>query len=1403
MQGVLRVGVDAGSTTMKMVVGNEKNQIVFQEYVRHASDLKNTFCFLLAKAGALWDNQRMSISITGSSGLGLANYLQIPFMQEVVACGQAVKLLIPQTDTAVEIGGEDAKIIYFGSPVEHRMNSACAGGTGAFLDQMAAILNTDTAGLNELAKGHKRVYPIASRCGVFAKTDIQALLNEGAAKEDVAASVFQAVVCQIIGSLAQGRPITGKVALLGGPLHFLPVLRQRFIKTLCLTEEQIVIPENAHCFAAIGAALTGQGESISAAELYNRAASLAGFNNAGAESLAPLFGDENEYRRFADRHRHRAVPRRALATYEGKAYLGIDAGSTTTKMVLTGEDGGLLYSSYASNRGTPLESTVAALKTLYAVLPCGVAIAGSAVTGYGERLIQRALRVDIGEVETIAHLKAAGSFVSDVDFVLDIGGQDIKCFAVRNGLIDTITLNEACSAGCGSFIETFAQSLNLTVEEFAGLGMRASAPVDLGSRCTVFMNSRVRQAQKEGAGLADISAGLAIATVKNALFKVLRVKNSADLGRKIVVQGGVFQNDAVLRAFEKMTGCEVIRPDIAGLMGAYGAALIARERCPAGRRSTLLKPPALNSFRVRTTGGQCGGCGNNCLITVKTFGDGQNFVTGNRCVKGAGEETTQPLAPNIYSYKYQRLFDYAPLAAKDAPRGAIGIPRVLNMYEDYPFWFTFFTALGYRVVLSAPSSRQLYEAGLDTIPAESACLPAKMVHGHIKDLINKGVRKIFYPCIPRTPQEDPTADNCYNCPMVASYPEVIKANMDICQQDGVLFYHPFLPLDNRDRLVTRLRQELKQENLAPYAISKAVEKARAEQAGYKADVRRRGEEILADLIKNGRRGIVLGGRPYHLDPEINHGLPEMIQAYGFAVLSEDAVSHLATVERPLRIFDQWTYPARLSACAAYVGQRPDLEMVQLNSFGCGLDAIIIDQVREILAARNKLHTVIKLDEMNNLGAARIRVRSLLAALEERPPTPSAGPAAYNYRRPVFRRNMKSDYTIILPQLSPVHFPFFETSLNKFGYHAVLTPAADRTAIDLGLKYVHNDACYPAIIVVGQILQALTAGKIDPDTAAVIMTQTGGGCRATNYIALIRKALRDADMPQVPVISLSAGLEENPGFKMSWAMFDAALTGMLYGDLLMRVLRRVQPYERVSGEARQLYDYWGEKCRQDLLTGGKLTFLKNTAALVQDFDTLTLYEDLVKPRVGVVGEILVKYHPSANNHIVELLESEGAEVVIPDLTDFFLYCAYDRRVCYELLSGDWSGMLRGNLFIGFIELYRRGIRKALAASKRFGPPAVIRETARLAAKHLSLANQCGEGWFLTGKMVEMILRDVTNICCLQPFGCLPNQLSGKGMFRELRRCYPGVNIMPLDFDPGSSEVNILNRLKLLLAAVNEK
>jgi len=1404
METVLRVGIDIGSTTIKIIVLNEQNSIISSHYLRHSYNIKGTLLQLLTNACAHLPKRLLSVTLTGSLGMGISSRLALPFMQEVIACTRAVQQLLPMADTVIELGGEDAKITYLRRNREQRMNSACAGGTGAFIDQMSALLNTDPAGLHQLAKNCKHIYPIASRCGVFAKTDIQALLNEGIAKEDIAASILQAIVNQTISGLAQGRPITGNVAFLGGPLHFMPTLRERFIETLHLSSDQAISPAQAHYFPALGAALTQQSQTLSYDCLQAKILNLFKMENPASDKPEPLFTDKEQYEEFKIRHNKNKVKKSNLSSYSGKAYLGIDSGSTTTKLVLLGEDGSLLYSHYAGNQGLPLESAITALKNLYKALQPQVEIANSTVTGYGERLIKEALNVDIGEIETIAHLKAAKNLLPGVDVVLDIGGQDMKCFFVKNGVIGSIILNEACSAGCGSFIETFAQSLHMSIETFAKLGLHAANPLDLGSRCTVFMNSKAKQAQKDGASISDISAGISLSIIKNVLYKLLRVKNNSDLGPKIVVQGGAFNNDAILRAFEKATGREVVRPDIAGMMGAYGAALIARERCNYNHKSTLVTQNKLNQFAVSSTTRRCNICCNNCVVTTQNFSNGNSIHYGNRCENSTEKKPKDSSVPNIYSFKYKRLFDYRPLSAKDAHRGSIGIPRVLNMYEDYPFWFTFFTELGYKVVLSGSSSRQLYESGMATIPSESLCYPAKLVHGHILDLLHKGLTRIFYPCIPANGKEDPSSDNCYHCPIVTSYPENIKANLDILQASKVTYYHPFLPLENKPRMIKRLLQELAPENLSRTAVIKAVNKAYAELEKYKDDVRKQGEEILSYITLTGTRGIVLAGRPYHIDGEINHGISEMIQSYGLAVLSEDAISHLCQIERPIRVVDQWTYHSRLYACAAYVAKHPDLELIQLTSFGCGIDAVTIDQVHEILTAYSKIHTIIKLDEMNNLGAARIRVRSLIAAINER--SGSALPtstSSYQYHRTLFSSAMKKQHTLLLPQMSPIHFQFFETILEKFGYRGVATPLADKEAIDLGLRYVHNDACYPAIIVAGQVLQALKSGQYDINNTSVIMTQTGGGCRATNYIALLRKALRDAHFPQVPVLSLSPGLEENPGFTFTLAMQAHAIMGMLYGDLLTRVLHRVRPYEKIPGSANQLYDYWVTKCKQSLLLEGNQSFRHNLSAIVRDFDNLEIDEALIKTKVGIVGEIFVKYHPTANNHIIRLLENENAEVTVPDLTDFFLYCAYDHKVSYELLSGSWSSMLKGSVLIQAVELYRSSMKKALLVSKHFLPPSSIKEIAHHAGKHLSLANRSGEGWYLTGKIIDLIHRGVPNIVCLQPFACLPNQITGKGMFKELMRCYPGVNIISLDYDPGVSEVNLLNRLKLLLSAANEK
>ncbi|SDG84345.1 2-hydroxyacyl-CoA dehydratase [Desulfosporosinus hippei] len=1408
MSKVLNIGLDVGSTTVKIVVLDNHKNILYKRYLRHFSNIRNTVITVLEDAKSVINGHLLTLMVTGSGGYNISQKLEKPFIQEVIACTNAIKVVIPNTDTAIELGGEDAKITFLGDSIEQRMNGTCAGGTGAFIDQMASLLQTDAPGLNELAKNYHHIYPIASRCGVFAKTDIQPLLNEGAAKEDIAVSVLQAVVNQTISGLAQGRPISGNVALLGGPLHFMSELRNRFIDTLKLEGNKVILPDNSQFFVAIGAALSStEMVPFTVKSLFGKVPEIHKIDNSENHELEILFASKAEYDAFKKRHDEHKVSRVDIDNYHGNAYLGIDAGSTTTKLALVDEEGRLLYSYYGSNMGKPLESTIDALKGLYNKLHNGVRIVNSTVTGYGEHLIKAALGVDIGEIETVAHYTAANFFQPGVEFVLDIGGQDMKSLVIRDGVIESITLNEACSSGCGSFVETFANSLNMDVKEFAQLSERSRHPVDLGTRCTVFMNSKVKQAQKEGAEISDISAGISISVIKNALFKVIRLRSVEELGQKIVVQGGTFYNDAVLRALEIITKKEVVRPDIAGIMGAFGAALIARDQYELGCQTTLVQGHDLLNFTTKTTMKRCGLCGNNCLISSKHFSGGNEYISGNRCERGLGKDLIKSDIPNLYEYKYKRIFKYKPLTNEEATRGTIGIPRVLNIYEDYPFWFAFFTELGYRVLLSGRSSNKIYELGMDTIPSDSACYPAKIAHGHIIDLIKKGINKIFYPCIPYARKEDQEADNHYNCPIVTSYPETINANMDSLREQQVTFYHPFLPLDMPSRMLKRLSVELEPEGIPKSELARALDKAYAELDRYKEDVRLKGEETLNYIRENKIKGIVLVGRPYHIDPEINHGIPEMISSYGFAVLSEDSIQHLGTVERPLRVVDQWVYHSREYNAASYVAQQKDLELIQLNSFGCGLDAVTTDQIKEILEAYGKIYTVLKIDEINNLGAARIRLRSLIAAIKERDKRKFIPKKLSQYpKRAVFTKEMKKTHTILAPQMSPIHFQFFKTAFEDSGYSIEFLPSVDKSAVDEGLRYVHNDACYPAIIVVGQLMKALKSGDYDINNTSVIMTQTGGGCRATNYISFIRKALKDANMEHVPVIALntgnSSGLETNPGFKFTIPMFNKIMRGLVYGDLLMRVLYRVRPYEKFPGSANLLYDYWVKRCQESLKNGNSKEHSENIRQIVADFDSLELYEDLVKPKVGVVGEILVKFHPTANNNIIELLEAEGAEAVVPDLTDFLLYGAFDNRIKYQQLSGSFWQMVSGYFSENRIESYRKVMKKALEASKRFEPPKPIEEIAKYAEKHLSLANQCGEGWFLTGEMVELIRSGVNNIVCLQPFACLPNHITGKGMIREIRRSYPKANIAAIDYDPGASEVNQLNRIKLMLAVATE-
>ncbi|MBR1390278.1 MAG: 2-hydroxyacyl-CoA dehydratase [Lachnospiraceae bacterium] len=1404
-----KLGVDIGSTTVKIAILDENNKLLFSDYERHFANIRETLSDLLKKAYDKLGNMKIAPMITGSGGLTLAKHLGIPFVQEVISVSTALQDYAPETDVAIELGGEDAKIIYFeGGNVEQRMNGICAGGTGSFIDQMASLIQTDASGLNKYAKNYQAIYPIAARCGVFAKTDIQPLINEGATREDLAASIFQAVVNQTISGLACGKPIRGHVAFLGGPLHFLSELKASFIRTLKLDEEHTIAPEHSHLFAAIGSALNYQEDvTFELSEILDKLSSDFHLEFEVAR-MEPLFASHGEYEDFCARHNSHHVKTSELADYHGNCYLGIDAGSTTTKVALVGEDGSLLHSFYSNNNGSPLATAIRAIQEIYSILPDTAQIVHSCSTGYGEALLKSALQLDDGEVETVAHYYAAAFFNPDVDCILDIGGQDMKCIKIKNQTVDSVQLNEACSSGCGSFIETFAKSLNFSVQDFAKEALFAEHPIDLGTRCTVFMNSKVKQAQKEGASVADISAGLAYSVIKNALFKVIKLSDAKDLGENVVVQGGTFYNDAVLRSFEKISGCEAVRPDIAGIMGAFGAALIARERHTADYRTTMLSIEEINALTYDTKLTRCQGCTNHCLLTVNRFSGNRSYISGNRCERGLGKTANKEEIPNLFEYKNQRLFAYEPLSEAEAIRGTVGIPRVLNLYENYPFWATFFKALKFRVVLSPQSTRKLYEMGIESIPSESECYPAKLAHGHIAWLIEKKVDFIFYPCIPYERNEFPDSNNHYNCPIVTSYAENIKNNVDEITSGQVRFLNPFLALTSlkaaTDQLVRVFREEFQ---IPAGEVKAAAREAWAEMEREREDIKRKGEETLEYMKQTGRRGIVLAGRPYHIDPEINHGIPELITSYGLVVLTEDSVSHLKEVERPLIVSDQWMYHSRLYATANFVKTRDDLDLIQLNSFGCGLDAVTTDAVSDILTQSGKIYTCLKIDEVNNLGAARIRIRSLLAAIrvkesrqEERTIVPSA------YHRVQFTEEMRKDYTILCPQMSPIHFELIEPAFRAAGYHVVVMDNDNRSSVDVGLKYVNNDACYPSLMVVGQVMSAVQSGKYDMNKTAVIISQTGGGCRATNYIGFIRRALAKAGYPDVPVISLNlSGLESNPGFKLSPELIQKGLYALEFGDIFMRCIYHMRPYELTPGATEAVHEKWKEKIIALISQEGLIshrTYKRYCREMIRDFDRIPIDESLKKPRVGVVGEILVKFLPAANNYIVDLLESEGAEAVVPDLTDFLLYCFYNQNFKAEHLGMSKKSARISNLGIRFFERLRNAAREEFEKSRHFEAPSHIQTLAQHAKEIVSLGNQTGEGWFLTGEMLELIHSGTNNIVCAQPFACLPNHIVGKGVIKKLRHQYPLSNIVAIDYDPGASEVNQLNRIKLMLSTANK-
>lgn len=1404
MNKILNIGVDIGSTTVKMVVMNSKKEILFQAYERHYSDTKKTLIELLNKVINDYKGYKFTLVFTGSGAISLSKYLGITFVQEVIACKNEIKEFFPSVDVAIELGGEDAKIIYFGQTIEQRMNGSCAGGTGAFLDQMAVLLNTTTEGLNELAKNGTNIYPIASRCGVFAKTDVQPLLNEGAKKEDIALSILQAVVNQTISGLACGKPIKGNVIFLGGPLTYLSMLRERFIKTLNLKDEEIVIPEDACLFVCRGALLDKEDKKIySQNELIKLVDKLKKFKEENSNSLRPLFKNKKEHENFLKRHGKNVVTRRNIEDYKGDVFIGIDAGSTTAKVVAIDFDGNLLYENYRSNKGTPVDTIKDMILDLYEKLPKDTVIRSAGSTGYGEMLIKTAFNLDISEIETMAHYEAANYFLPGVESIIDIGGQDMKYIKIKNGVVDSIMLNEACSSGCGSFIETLAKSLSIKIDEFISLAVESKSPIDLGSRCTVFMNSKIKQTQKEGRPLGDIFAGLSYSVIKNAITKVMKIRDISTLGDKIVVQGGTFLNDAVLRAFENITDKEVVRPDIAGLMGAYGVALIALENFKEYQdqdvRSSILSKEEIENLKVKTLQSRCKGCENRCALTINTFNK-KTYISGNRCERGSGNNGSNSALPNMYSWKYDRLFDYTPLEEDKAPRGIIGVPRVLNMYENYPFWFTFLTKLGFRVVISDHSNRAMYEKGIESMPSESVCYPAKLVHGHIINLISKGIKTIFYPCIMYENMEFKTCDNHYNCPIVQSYSEAIRLNVEDLETNNIKYLNPFLPMEETS-LYKRIKElpEFKEYKFKKDELKNAIQEAIKEQQKFKDDVRKKGEEVLSYIKKHNEKAICLAGRPYHLDKEVNHGIDTMINSLGLVVLTEDSICHLSQIETKLRVVDQWSYHSRIYHAADVISRNPNVELVNLNSFGCGLDAIVTDQTEEILKKNNKLFTTIKIDEINNLGAAKIRIRSLIASMNKR--NEELNYKTYNYTKNIFKESDKK-HTILFPDMTPYHMGLFESVLKSEGYNAIYLRETNEETVETGLKYVNNDACYPAIIVIGQLVNALKSGVYDLDNTSVIITQTGGGCRATNYIGLIRKAMKDAGLEKISILSFNfSGLEKEQAFKITPSMTNKLIQAVLYGDLLMKLLLGTRPYEKVKGSAQEVYDKWQLKCYDALQKGNFREFKKNIKAIAKDYENIkTVKKEL--PRVGIVGEILIKYHHFGNDNLILKLEAEGSEVCLPDLMGFVKYCAYNNVIKSKLLK---QGKVLSAGSIGalkIIEYYEKTIKDALKNTK-YRSTVNIYELANNVDGILSTGNQTGEGWFLTAEMIELIKDGIENIVCVQPFACLPNHIVGKAVIKKIRSIYPNANIVAIDYDPGASHTNQVNRIKLMLTVAKEK
>ncbi len=1413
---VYRAGLDIGSTTAKIVLLDDAGTPVFSDYKRHHAQIYETIiCFFREMRQRLGDCT-LDLTLTGSAALGVSKQLGLPFVQEVIATHVVLQILYPEVEIAVDIGGEDSKMIFLNpdKPPDIRMNGSCAGGTGSFIDQMASLLNITPFELDALAGTHDHIYPVASRCGVFAKTDVQNMLSRNIPHRDIAASIFHAVAVQCINSLARGKELNPKILLCGGVFAFLPQLVNAFLRVLTFARSDMVMPERSELIPATGAAMFDKYKAlpVSMSQLIVRMEKELDNTDPVKGRIDPLFRNPGHFTDWKARARIISIPCLPLSAVDGQeCFLGIDSGSTTTKIVVITKNREILYSRYTNNNGNPIETVIAGLMDFRQQVleeKTGIHLAGTAVTGYGEDLIRTAFHMDKGVVETIAHFRAARFLDPEVSFILDIGGQDMKAVFVDHGVISRIELNEACSSGCGSFLETLAGSLNFSIQEFAGLACRANSPCDLGSRCTVFMNSKIKQSLRENAKIGDISAGLSYSMIRNCLFKVLRLHNMDELGEHIVLQGGAFKNPSIVRALEILTEKQVTYSNCPELMGAFGAALIAREEYSAHPefKTGFSGLDRIEEIRNYTTSHiPCRGCENNCRVTRFVFTNGESFFSGNKCEKyyGAkGQAHTRGF--NFVTYKNDLMFN-RDLRPNADPVLTLGIPRCLDFFENFVFWHTLFTLSNINIRLSPPSTIALSEKGMGTVMSDNICFPAKLVHGHIYDLIEQkdvagsGVDRIFYPLVVFERKEFNPALNAYNCPIVTGYADVIESAVDPDGRFHIPLDRPAVNFNDESLLKKTCETYLRQFNIDRGVIHRAFKAAIRAQNEFKAGLRNRAEQLIHRAETDHSLLIVLAGRPYHCDSLINHKIPDILTGLGADIITEDALVPLARDLEDVQVVTQWSYPNRIYAAAKWVAGKPDnIQMVQLNSFGCGPDAVVIDEVREILGAGGKNHTLIKVDEVTSPGSVRLRLRSMLESLKGKRTKQAKAPVQRKPFVPFGREDRKR--TIWAPFFSEDYSAYLPAVFQNAGYQLKVLPKPDRKSVDIGLQYANNDICYPGIIVIGDIVKALKTQLYHPDDIAIGITQTGGQCRASNYLPLIRKAMIRAGFDDIPIISVTAsqGLIDQSGFQINWLFrMKILFVGTMFADCIAKMYYATAPREKTKGRAQELRQMYMEKIGPCIVRTDYSGIFKLLEKAVDDFNRILVHEQDL-PRMGVVGEIYAKYNYFANQDLVHWLIRQGIEPVLPPIVDYFIQdlvnfkenikAGIRRRKASDLLGLPVEWMIRTN--------HER--INALFSRFRYGLPFEdIREVAQKASGVLTLTHQFGEGWLIPGEILTLAGQGIHDVVSLQPFGCVANHIVSKGMEKKIKKVCPEMNVYYLDFDAGMSEANIRNRLHFMI------